>query len=143
MRLEKRFEVRCPRDTAVESVANEEALVDLFPDARTRVVGRQGDRVTTRSEYRALGREGTATFHFDFLMDGNLRFEKVCDGKVWRELRGEVRFEEAGADRTRVEIEMEGRTKALVPEFTIKGPMGEQLESMARALRTRLEGAAG
>jgi hypothetical protein len=37
-----------------------------------------------------------------------------------------------------VRIEMDGRTKPLVPEFTIKGPMRDQLERMARALREQL-----
>ena len=138
MKLEKRFRVACDRDRAVETVALEETLVGLFPDTETEVVAREGDRITTRSRYTALGREGTATFHFDFLMDGNVRFEKVCDGNVWRELRGEVSFDERGAG-TRVEIRMQGRTKTLVPEFTIKGPMQDQIEAMARALRERLE----
>jgi hypothetical protein len=140
VKLERRFDVACPRDTAVEVVAHEDTLVGLFPDSQTEVVEKQGDRITTRSHYRALGREGEATFHFDFLMDGNVRFEKVCDGNVWRELRGEVSFDERGAG-TRVAIHMEGRTKALVPEFTIKGPMQDQIEAMADALRERLEDA--
>jgi hypothetical protein len=37
-----------------------------------------------------------------------------------------------------VRIQLEGRTKALVPEFTIRGPMQDQLEQMAKALRRRL-----
>jgi hypothetical protein len=137
MKIEKGFDVACARDRAVELVAEEETLLGLFPDGETEVVDRNGDRVTMKSHYTALGREGTATFHFDFLMDGNLRFEKVCDGNVWRELRGEVTFEESGGG-THIEIRMDGRTKSLVPEFTIKGPMKDQLESMATALRERL-----
>lgn len=140
MQLERRFDVACPRDTAVEVVAREDTLVGLFPDSQTEILEKQGDRITTRSHYRALGREGEATFHFDFLMDGNVRFEKVCDGNVWRELHGEVSFDERGAG-TRVAIHMEGRTKALVPEFTIKGPMQDQIDAMADALRRRLEAA--
>ena len=112
--------------------------MDLFPDTRTEIVESSSDRKTARSHYTALGREGTATFHFDFLMDGNVRFEKVCVGNVWRELHGELCFEERGED-TRVRITMDGRTKPLVPEFTIKGPMKDQLEGMARALRSVLE----
>ena len=140
MTLERRFDVDCARDTAVEVVAREDTLVGLFPDTKTEVVSNQADRITTRSQYRALGREGVATFHFDFLMDGNVRFEKVCDGNVWRELRGEVLFDERGAG-TRVSIRMEGRTKTLVPEFTIKAPMQDQIEAMADALRDCLEAA--
>jgi hypothetical protein len=40
---------------------------------------------------------------------------------------------------TRVRIEMDGRTKPLVPEFTIRSAMKDQLEQMANALRERLE----
>ncbi len=140
MHLEKSFEVAVARDLAVAVIARDETLVDLFPDTRTEIIESGADRKTARSHYTALGREGTATFHFDFLMDGNVRFEKVCDGNVWRELRGELSFEEQGAD-TWVRIAMEGRTKPLVPEFTIKGPMKDQIEGMARALRSVLESA--
>jgi carbon monoxide dehydrogenase subunit G len=136
MKIEKSFEVGCDRDRAVERVADESTLMSLLPD--TEVVGRKGDRITLESHYKALGREGTATFHFDFLLDGNVRFEKVCDGNVWRDLHGEVTFDECGPG-TRIEIRMEGRTKPLVPEFTIKGPMKDQIEAMARALRDALE----
>lgn len=136
--MEKEFEVARSRDQAVEAVADDETLARLFPGAETEIVEREGDRRTTRTRYRALGREGVATFHFDTLLDGNVRFEKVCDGRVWRELRGEVSFEESG-ERTRVRIWMEGRTKPLVPEFTIRGPMQEQIEQMAQALRSRIE----
>jgi hypothetical protein len=34
---------------------------------------------------------------------------------------------------------MDGRTKPLVPEFTIKGALKDQLEQMAGALRERLQ----
>ena len=78
------------------------------------------------------------TFHFDTLLDGNLRFEKVCDGRVWDELRGEVVVEEEG-DGARIEISMRGRTKTLVPEFAIKGPMEEQIDEMTRALADYLD----
>ena len=50
----------------------------------------------------------------------------------------ELSFEERG-EKTRVKITMDGRTKTLVPEFTIKGPMQEQLDGMAGALRKRIE----
>ena len=70
-----------------------------------------------------------------------MRFEKECDGNVWRELSGTLCFQERGAQKTRVRIEMNGRTKPLVPEFTIRGPMQQQLDQMAKALRTRLESA--
>lgn len=140
MRLQKQFDVDRSRDAAVECVVQDATLLELFPDAQSEIVASQGDRRTVRSQYRALGREGSATFHFDFLLDGGVRFEKVCDGKVWRRLVGLVSFEERGA-RTRVRIELDGQTKPLVPEFTIKGAMRDQLAQMARALRQRIESA--
>lgn len=140
MRLQKQFDVSRSRDDAVECVSRDDTLLELFPDARSEIVARSGDRCTVRSRYTALGREGIATFHFDFLLDGSVRFEKVCDGRVWRRLVGELSFEERGSG-TRVVLELEGQTKAFVPEFTIKGAMQDQLEQMASALRQRIESA--
>lgn len=142
MRLKKSFSVHASRDVAVEVVDRDETLLALFPEAKTEVVDRSADRKTTHSLFEVLGQPGEATFHFHFLMDGGVRFEKVCDGKVWRELRGEVCFEEEG-DGTRVLIELDGRTRPLVPEFTIKAPMQSQLEQMSDALRRCIEEAAG
>ena len=138
MHIEKQFEVRCPREAAVEIAARDETLLGLFADAQTEIVACEADRKTTRTHYTALGRSGVATFHFRFLPEGDVEFEKECDGNVWRELRGRLSFRARG-ERTRVRIEMDGRTRSLVPEFTIKGPMRDQLEQMARALREKLE----
>jgi carbon monoxide dehydrogenase subunit G len=138
--LEHEFEVSRPPDDAYRCVASDDALVAMFPETRTEIIGRQGERRTLRSHYTALGQAGTATFHFTFEPERGMRFEKVCDGRVWRDLRGSVSFRARGrGSRTRVRIEMDGRTRPLVPEFTIKGPMREQLERMADALRERLE----
>ena len=138
MHLEKEFSVRRDRSEATSIAARDETLQGLFPDTRTEIVERQGARRTTRSHYTALGRAGTATFHFTFQPGGDVNFEKVCDGNVWRELKGTLRFVAEG-QKTRVRIEMDGRTKSLVPEFTIKGAMRDQIEQMATALRERLE----
>ena len=136
MRMEKEFDVDRPRAEAVALLADEGVLTDLFPDSTTEIVARKGQRKTIESHYTALGREGVATFHFDYEPDGDVSFEKVCDGRIWRELRGVVTLTERKT-KTRVRIELEGRTKALVPEFTIRGPMQDQLEQMAKALRKR------
>ena len=71
-------------------------------------------------------------------MDGSVGFEKVCDGRVWRELQGLVEVEEH-AQGARGLIEMTGRTKSFVPEFTIKGAMEDQLSEMLEALQSVLE----
>jgi carbon monoxide dehydrogenase subunit G len=135
--LEKEFEVPQQPEAAYQCVARDETLLSLFPETRTEVVDSDGERRTVRSHYTALGQEGVATFHFTFVPQGEVRFEKVCDGRVWRELKGSVTFRSRGK-KTRVRIEMDGRTKSLVPEFTIKGAMRDQLEQMAGALRQQL-----
>jgi carbon monoxide dehydrogenase subunit G len=141
MRLVKEFEVRKPREAAVAVVCEDDTIVGLFPGTETEIVATKGDVKTARSRYRALGREGEATFHFRFAKDGGVTFEKVCDGNVWRRLDGTLTFEPLGKGKTLVRIEMEGKTKGLVPEFTIKGPMKDQIEQMADALRERIESA--
>ncbi|MDH5565785.1 MAG: hypothetical protein OEY15_03850 [Myxococcales bacterium] len=138
MHLQTHFDVACARDSAVAIAARDETLVGLFPDSKTRIVERAGQRKTTETHYTKLGRSGTATFHFTYRSDGDIEFEKECDGAVWQELRGTLSFRER-AGRTRVAIEMRGRTKAFVPEFTVKGAMQDQLEQMADALRERLQ----
>jgi predicted HTH transcriptional regulator len=136
LRMEKEFDVDRPRTEAAALLADEGVLTDLFPDSTTEIVARKGQRKTIESHYTALGREGVATFHFDYEPGGDVSFEKVCDGRIWRELRGAVTLTER-KQKTRVRIELEGRTKALIPEFTIRGPMQDQLDQMAKALRKR------
>lgn len=136
MQISKRFSVDRTRDEVVETLAREDVLVSLLP-GRTEVVDRGTDEVTTRTHYTALGREGAATFHWRFRMDGSIAFEKVCDGKVWRELCGIVEVDDRGAGAV-VMIEMTGRTKSFVPEFTIKGPMEDQLAEMVDAVESAL-----
>ena len=138
MHLEKEFDIRRAREDAVEIALRDETLGGLFPETRTEIVERKGDRRILRSHYPALGHQGVATLPFAALLDGSVRFEKICDGKVWRELKGEVSFEERSGG-TRVRIELSGRTKPLVPEFTIKGAMHDQIEQMATALRVCIE----
>ena len=138
MRLEKNFEVDRPTDLASRIASRDETLISLFADTKTEIVERDGNRRTTRTHYHALGREGIATFHFDFLPDGRISFEKVCDGKVWQELSGTVSFEKRG-NGTQVTLRMVGRTKALVPEFAIRAPMRDQIEQMASSLRACIE----
>ena len=138
MHLEKTFDVERGRDEAAQVAASDETLLGLFPEAKTEIVESDGNLRTVLAHYRALGRQGTATFHFVFEPDGNVNFEKVCDGNVWRALEGSVSFEPRGS-RTRVRIEMDGRTRPLVPEFTIRGALQDQIEQMASALRARIE----
>jgi len=141
--LEKEFDVKQAPDAAYRSVARDETLVTLFPETKTEIVASQGEQRRLRSHYTALGQPGVATFDFTFVPGGEVRFEKVCDGRVWRELTGRVSFrrrrKKDKKDVTRVRIEMDGRTKSLVPEFTIRSAMKDQLEQMASALRERLE----
>jgi carbon monoxide dehydrogenase subunit G len=134
MHLSKEFEVSRRREEVAAKLSDEALLDALFPDAATEVVARSGSRRTVESRYTALGREGVATFHFDYVDNGDVQFAKVCDGRVWRKLVGCVELEAAG-DATRVRIELDGNTKALVPEIAIRGPMRDQLDQMTTALK--------
>ncbi len=137
MQIATEFVVSRQRD-AVAKVFQEDATFEsLFPD--TRITQSSGGVRHTTTSYSALGQSREIRFIFETESDGNVRFEKICDGNVWRSLEGQVRLEEEGPDRTRVELRMEGRTRAFVPELTIRGPMREQLEQMAASLRERLE----
>jgi hypothetical protein len=138
MKLSKEFEVGASRERAEAVLAEDETLTSLFPDTVTEIVAREGRRRTARSRYKLLGQDGEATFHFDAEPDGSVRFEKVCDGRIWKELTGRVTLAARGA-KLRVRIDLEGRTKGFVPEFTIKAPLQKQIDDMARALRKRME----
>jgi hypothetical protein len=140
VRLEKNFEVDRPPEFASRIASRDETLISLFAESKTEIVESEGNRRTTRTHYQALGREGVATFHFHFLPDGRISFEKVCDGNVWQELSGAVSFEKSGKG-TQVTLKMLGRTKALVPEFAIRAPMRDQIEQMASSLRACIEAA--
>jgi hypothetical protein len=140
VRLEKDFEVDRTPKFASRIASQDKTLISLFADANTEIVESEGNRRTTRTHYRALGREGVATFHFHFLPNGQITFEKVCDGNVWQELSGTVSFEKRGSG-TQVTLKMVGRTKALVPEFAIRAPMRDQIEQMASSLRACMEAA--
>ncbi|MBW2230459.1 MAG: hypothetical protein JRG92_04360 [Deltaproteobacteria bacterium] len=138
MRLDRELQIGRPRDEVVEVLGREETLLGLFP-GETEIVSRNGDSIKTRTHYTALGREGEATFVWTFRIDGSVAFEKVCDGRVWKQLSGLVEVDDDGERRSVVVIEMQGTTKGLVPEFTIKGPMEEQMVAMTEALGRMLD----
>ena len=138
MRLEKQFDVNQSADCASRIAIRDETLLSLFPGSTTEIVESGAGRRTTRTHYTALGRSGVATFRFTFLPEGSISFEKVCDGNVWQELSGKVSFRKR-EDGARVTLQMDGRTKTFVPEFAIRGPMQDQIEQMAAALRTCIE----
>ncbi len=139
MKMQEVFSVAASRDEAVAAISNDEALVSLFPDAKVELTASDGNRRTVRILYTALGAEGVAVFHFTFESNGDVSFEKVCDGRMWKQLSGRVSFLEDGED-CEVRIEMNGKTKALIPEITIKLPMREQVSQMRDALSERIEG---
>jgi hypothetical protein len=138
MRLERQFDVQQSAGAASRVAARDDTLLNLFPDSSTEIVEREDQSRTTCTHYTALGRSGVATFRFLVLPEGSISFEKVCDGNVWQKLSGKVLFCERG-EGARVTLQMTGRTKAFVPEFTIRGPMQDQIERMAAALRTCIE----
>ena len=73
MQLETNFEVaRDPADVA-QSLNRDETLLRLFP-GDSEIVSREPERATTRTHYRALGREGDAVFNWRFLPGGDVAF---------------------------------------------------------------------
>ena len=137
MQFEKEFVVDRDRKTVAADLDDDRTFSALFPETR---VSRRGERVReTCTPFRALGQSREVRFVFETLPNGNVRFAKICDGNVWRSLEGEIRLEEQDAARTRVVLRMDGRTRAFVPEITIRGPMRDQIEQMATALRRQFE----
>jgi len=138
MHLTRSFEVMRTRDDVVELLCSDETLLGLVPDGHTEIIESEGDHRTTVTRYRILGAPGVATFHFTFLLDGDVCFEKVCNGNVWKRLEGRVSVEERGHSRCDVQIEVSGWTKSFVPELTIRAPMEYQIHEMTKALEERL-----
>jgi len=139
MKFEEEFLVRRPLEAVAADLDDDRTFAAFFPETS---VTRKSERLReTSTPMRALGQSRNIRFVFETLPDGNVRFEKVCDGNVWRSLEGDVRLEQRGPEHTRVVLRMDGRTRTFVPEITIRGPMREQIEQMTRALRARLENA--
>lgn len=136
MKLEKEFVVGASRDSVAKALAEDATYTELFSDTEL-TSSRDGVR-ETKTHFQALGQARDVRFVFETERDGNVRFHKICDGNVWRSLQGEVRLQKSGDSRTKVRLRMEGRTRALVPELTIRGPMREQFDQMVSSLRKRL-----
>lgn len=109
----------------------------LFPGTRVRELA--GGVRETITPYRALGQTGELRLLFQSLPSGELRFEKVCDGHMWRFLEGRVSVQRLGALRSAVEIRLEGATRPWIPELPLRGALREQLERLAASLRRELE----
>jgi hypothetical protein len=137
VKFENEFVVRRGKAELAAVLAADETVTQLFPD--TEIVSNEGGARETKTRVSALGTESIVRFVFRTAADGGLRFEKICDGKVWRSLDGQIRLLPVNDATTRVQIAMEGTTRALVPEFTIRAPMQSQLAQMTKALRERLE----
>jgi len=136
VKLHKEFVVARPREPLAAALDDDQMLEKLFPGTRieTRVDGVR----ETFTPFQALGQSREVHMLFQTLPDGNLRFEKVCDGNIWRFLEGKIELED-DAGTTTVRISMEGQTRSFVPEITIRVPMREQIEQMAKSLRAELD----
>jgi hypothetical protein len=137
VKFDSEFVVRCGKPQVAEILASDATITQLFPD--TEIVSSRGGERETKTRVSALGTESIVRFVFRGAPDGGLRFEKICDGRVWRSLEGAIRIFPVNDATTRVQISLEGSTRALVPEFAIRAPMKDQLQQMTRALRERLE----
>ena len=138
MEIEKEFLVERSREEIAARLDDDESFATLFPDTSVERIDESTRE--TRTPYPGPGKARDIRFIFRTRPDGDVDFEKVCDGNVWRSLVGQVKLEALDEGMTQVVLRMEGRTRAFVPEITIRIPMREQIEQMARALRARLEG---
>lgn len=136
MKLEREFPVERGRDEIVAALRDDRVLAELLPD--TRIEAGKGGSRETFTRYNALGQDRELHLIFHTEESGDLRFEKVCDGAVWRSLDGCIELESLEARVTNVRIAMEGRTKSLVPEVTIRGTMESQLDQMVDSLQKSL-----
>ena len=139
MHFEREFTVRRSRAEVAALLDRDETIESLLPNT---TISTREDGTREARTPSPLGQSRDIRFLFRRHADGSgLRFEKICDGNIWRSLDGEVRLEGLQGDLTRVQLRMEGRARALVPELTIRSPMRDQIEQMTKALRARLEGA--
>jgi carbon monoxide dehydrogenase subunit G len=139
MRLEEEFVVRKPRPEVAAILDRDETVRAMFPDAE--VIALADGTREARACFSGLGAPRDVRVQLRTDPSGDLRFDKVCDGNVWRSLSGEVRLLAVNERTTRVVVSMEGRTHALVPELTVRAPAREQLGQLARALRSCLQAA--
>ena len=137
MHFEREFTVARARAEVVALLDDDATIESLLPGT---TITSHGDGSRETRTPSPLGGARDIRFLFRREPRDRLCFEKICDGNIWRSLDGEVRLEELGTDRTRVLLRMEGRTRTLVPELTIHGPLRAQIEQMTKALRMRLEG---
>jgi len=136
VQIEKEFVVRRPVASAQAVLDDDATLCSLFPD--TEIVSSEGDERRTVTHFSGFGTSRELHFIFRRAAEG-LDFEKVCDGNVWRSLTGRIRLRSLDAESTHVTLQMEGKTRTLVPEAAIRGPMREQIDQMTQALRGRME----
>ena len=135
MHFEREFEVHRSLPEVAALLDDDATIASLLPG--TTVTPRPDGTRETRTA-APLGQSRDVRFLFTRHAEG-LRFEKICDGNIWRSLDGEVRLGNLETGRTRVQLRLQGRTRTFVPELTIRGPMRDQIDRMTRALRARLE----
>jgi carbon monoxide dehydrogenase subunit G len=139
MHLEREFSIARPLAEVARALDSDDTIAALIPNTRITAAG--AGRRETLTQVSVGGVQRELRFVFESRPDGSVRFSKICDGRIWRSLEGEIRFEPQGESRTRVRLSMDGRTRALVPELAISGPMRGQLDEMVEALRKRIDAA--
>ena len=110
MKIDEEFVVGRGRSDVVRSLDRDDTFAALFPDTTVHSLG--AHERETHTPYPGPGRARDIRFVFRTREDGNVRFEKICDGNIWRSLEGEVRAEVVDERMTRIVLSMEGRTRA-------------------------------
>ena len=108
MKLHKEFMVGRARDQVAAQLDDPHTLGKLFPG--TRIEERPDGSRETFTPFKSLGQSREVRFVFRTQPDGDVSFEKVCDGNVWRSLDGEIHIVGVDERMTSVAIGMEGQT---------------------------------
>ena len=137
MKFDQEFVIRRPAQEVFDIINSDDTIQSLFPD--TEIVSNQGGTRETLTHFSEMGVTRDIRFTFRTRPDLSVAFEKICDGNIWRSLHGDIKVLSSGPDLTRVQLTMKGATRALIPEFTIKGPLRDQLDQMTKSLRAQLE----
>ena len=137
MKLRKEFVVGRPCESVLATLCDSRTIEKLLPG--TRVEERASGARELITSVGAFASDRELRFLLVELPGRGLRFEKICDGNLWRFFEGRIVAEAIDEQMCTVHITLEGETRAFVPELTVRAPLREHLEHQSKALRAELE----
>ena len=135
MHFEREFDVHRPL-SEVASLLDDDATIECLLPGTSVTPRADGTRETRTAA--PLGQSRDVRFQFTRHAEG-LRFQKICDGNIWRSSGWRGPAGEPGDGAHPRAAAHAGTHTDLVPELTIRGPLRIQIDRMSQALRVRLE----